>query len=439
MTKDQILQAIRQYAQENLSKAFIPGKTYIHASGPLLFPEDVEMLADAVLGFWYTEWKYAAQFSRALSNYVGYSPYVTLCNSGSSASLLAITAAIEQSKKKNAKMVVTCALGFPTTVAPIYQSGKIPLYIDIDHKTLSPRLDQLEDVISKYGKDICGVVLAHTMGFPFDERKALELARQANAWMVVDACDALGSRINYPHIKDVHVGYYSDFATLSFFPAHHITSGEGGAVLTNMKHNYEVVNSLTSWGRGCKCLPGQDNVCGKRFEQSSENLPVGWDHKYTFERLGYNLKMTDLQAALGLSQLSHIDEFVRLRQRNFGALMLMACKYNVWLQIGGASAEKLWGVVSPFGFPIYVKPEAPFTSQELIAFLELYRIGTRRMFGGNLTRQSAFENLDYVKMDLSGSDDVMERMFWISCSPSLTSEMITYIEEIFSKFMEKYL
>ena len=430
MNKFEILQNVRKYAAENLNETpFILGKSVIPASSPLLSARDVEFLVETVLGFWYTDWRRCSWFRSELCRVLKKRKAI-LCNSGSSASLVAISSLAEQKKQE---FIITCACGFPTTISPIYQCGKVPYYVDIDPTTLSPDFEQIEEILSSsYAEDIAGVVLAHTLGFPFNERDLVSIIPDLP--LVVDCCDALGATV-----FESPVGMYSDIMTLSFFPAHQIFSGEGGAVLTNNDMMYRIMFSLANWGKSCTCLPGQDNVCGKRFEwEDRGNLPEGFDHKYIFDRLGYNLKMTEFQAALGLSQLLALDEFIEARRNNYSYLASTLAEIPNLLDFTSFIRVPEWSNPSPFGFPILVGEDAPFTTGELIAFLESKNVRTRRMFGGNITKQPGFMNLPYLSKDLSGADLVMNNMFWVGCHPALTIEMLDYMIGVFEEFFHGY-
>jgi CDP-6-deoxy-D-xylo-4-hexulose-3-dehydrase len=422
MKMNEILTSVRNYADENLEpKPFIPGKTQIPASGASLDTSDIETLTEAVLQFWYTDHKFCAKFRRELAQYFGKN-YVTLCNSGSSANLLAMSAALEVYPYKD--YVITTATNFPTAVAPIYQRGQLPIYIDIDPTTLSPDFEQFQRAIKMYKDKISGAILPHTLGFPFDEQKFDEINP---GFMIADTCDAVGAEL----ANGEPVGTYSDFMTLSFFPAHHIFAGEGGAVLTNNKDLKAVVDSYANWGRSCYCAPGQSNTCGKRFEWETEKLPEGYDHKYVFDRLGYNMKMTEFQAALGFSQLSRVSTLVEKRQENENYLFSNMLVYNHHLGfVTGFS-----GSPSPFGFPIVVYSDN-FTAQELIAYLEEHKVSTRRIFAGNITKQPGYK-LPYITLGTPNSDKLMEDAFWIGCHPNLTKEMLDYVVGVFDKFFKE--
>ena len=427
MRKSQILALADEYWKaEHVEKVFNPGESLIPASGQTISSQDISAVVDAALDGWFTEHKRCAQFTRSLSRVIGKS-HITLVNSGSSANLIATLACLENRPEK---LVVTCAAGFPTSVSPIYQAGKIPLYIDIDPETLCPKIDEAICALDKYGKEIAGIILAHNLGLPFKEYIIGEYYGRKRKPIIIDCCDALGARIH-----ENHVGYAGDISTFSFFPAHIITSGEGGAIATNSIALHRVIRSLVNWGRDCHCLPGQSNTCGKRFEYEWPRLPKGFDHKYTFTRLGYNLKMTELQAALGNSQLSRLSDFVTTRRINFNDLYYVLGEFMDHIFLYDVIDPHFYP--TPFGFPIRVQPNKTFTASELIAYLEEHKIATRRFFGGNLTRQPAFANLPFIALNnLPGADDVLENLFWIGCGPQITSEMITYIRHIFIEFFK---
>jgi len=426
--KNEILGLVRDYASEKLkTKDFVPGKTRIPASAPSLSSDDIEMLTEAVLGLWYTEGKYCGKFRRMLSEETN-KRFVTLCNSGSSASLLAMKSCLEYYGSKD--YVITCGVNFPTTVAPIYQCGQIPIYIDIDPETLAPDLEQLREAVDTYGDKISGAIFAHTLGFPFDEQAVYNILAMTDGFLISDCCDAVGAGLD----SGLPIGFFSNAITLSFFPAHHITTGEGGAVLTENDQLAVIIDSNANWGRDCYCAPGQENTCGKRFEYEWERLPEGYDHKYTFTRLGYNLKMTEFQAALGFSQIQRLSSFVERRIKNYCYLSDSLWIYIDWLRVG---IRKKHGYASPFGFPILVEDDAPFSAQELIAYLENHKISTRRVFAGNIVRQPGYQKMPKIAFTLAGSDKVMNDMFWIGCHPSLMKEMMDYMVEVFDEFFKE--
>jgi len=361
----------------------------IPASSPIISDEDKNAIIKAVEKGWFTEGTQCAKFSKSLCSFTN-KEYCQLVNSGSSANLVALTAALEKWPKGN--LVITTALGFPTTVAPIYQNGKVPVFVDVDPKTFSPDIGQLAYLVDKYGDDISGAILGHILGFPFDER----LVRKILAWdrfLIVDVCDALGAKILWEP-----VGSWADIATYSFFPAHHITTGEGGAVLTNDEELFKIMRSVANWGRDCFCKPGQQNVCGKRFEHDYETLPAGYDHKYTFTRLGYNLKMTELQAAMGVTQMQTVRFWIAHRIINFVHLNDNLSKFSEYIQLLNIPD---WSSSSPFGYPVILKCKG--YTDDLISHLEKNGISTRRIFAGNITRQPGYASLSYVKLDLDNT------------------------------------
>lgn len=428
-TKEQILEYVRDYwIEKTRSKPFISGKTVIPISGKVINEYDIHYVVDAVLDGWFTEWIYASKFSRNLAEYVGVK-HAILCNSGSSASLLAILACIEKfSRNKKQHKIITCATGFPTTVAPIVQFGYVPLFVDVDTETLNIKVDDALECLDQ--SDVAGIVVAHTLGFPIQDVAAIRSTCDAlGKFFVEDCCDVLGGT----HYNFGKLGSYGHCSTLSFFPAHQITSGEGGAVLTDDDELAEIVRCYCEWGRDCSCKPGQDNICGKRFDHTWTNLPTRYDHKYTYTRLGYNLKMTELQAALGYSQLQKIDIFVQQRRDNY--------KY-MYVRLFNLFAEGIFSTVdpskyaSPFGFPITVN-NPDYNKQDLVSFLEMRMIRTRPVFAGNLTRQPMFENVYYENhSSLTGSDYVMNNTFWVGCAPLLTREMLEYVCESIETYVK---
>jgi CDP-6-deoxy-D-xylo-4-hexulose-3-dehydrase len=426
MKRNEILDSVKEYAQRELPNGvFIPGVSPVPASGPVLYPEDVMAVVDTALQFWYTDWKKCAKFKRELKRITD-KKYCILTNSGSSASLIAVTALL---KRSQGKYVITTALGFPTTIYPIWQNGKVPIFIDIDPCKLTPNYEQFEKYINS--SDVAGSIFAHTLGFPFVEQQYYRKEK----FLLSDCCDGLGSEYYVAkEINPIHVGKYADAMTLSFFPAHHITSAEGGAVLTDDEESAKEMERLSNWGRDCYCLPGQSNTCGHRFTQDFPSLPKGWDHKYTFTSLGYNLKMTEFQAALGTSQLKHLTKFKIRRIENCLLLFRELGTYNKFFDFVSVSN---WSLPNPFGFPIIVRKEAPFTAQELIVYLEKHKISTRRLFGGNLTRQPFIKDLPYITDDLTNTNFLMENAFWVGCHPQLTQEHIYYIIDTISDFLGK--
>jgi CDP-4-dehydro-6-deoxyglucose reductase, E1 len=425
--KEKILEYIDEYWTNKVQpKPFIPGKTVIPVSGAVISPEDIKTVADALLDGWFTEWVYASKFSRKLAEYVGVK-HAILCNSGSSASLLATLACMEKfSRNKRQYKVVTCATGFPTTVAPIVQFGYVPLFVDVDIETLNIDEDATLECLDQ--PDVAGIVIAHTLGLPIQFVNNIRSFCDAEGkFFVEDVADALGGS----HYVDGKLGSYGHTSFTSFFPSHQITAGEGGAVFTDDDELAEITRCYCEWGRDCSCKPGQDNTCGKRFDHTWTNLPTRYDHKYTYTRLGYNLKMTELQAALGYSQLSKVDTFAQMRRENYQYLYDNLKKYQ-----GDFLFVPPSKYASPFGFPITVD-WSDVTKDELVTFLESRNIRTRPVFAGNLTRQPAFDHIYYENHSkLIQSDYVMENTFWVGCHPALTKEMLEYVCESIETYVK---
>lgn len=427
MTSDElrrrILSLIPAYYESTWpGRPFRPGVDPVPVSGKVFDAADLELLMDASLDFWLTTGRYAARFEKELAAFVGVR-HALLTNSGSSANLLAVSALtsplLGERQLKAGDEVITVAAGFPTTVNPILQNGLVPVFVDIEIPTYNIDVNMLEAALSERTR---AIVIAHTLGNPFQLREVQQFASKHHLWLVEDMCDALGARYD-----GQNVGTFGDLATLSFYPAHHITMGEGGAVLTRSPLLKKIVESFRDWGRDCWCEPGKDNTCGKRFAHQLGGLPFGYDHKYTYSHIGYNLKATDMQAAVGVSQLAKLPGFIEARRRNFTQLRsaLEDLKEFLILPEASPAAEPSW-----FGFPITVRPEAPLDRKELVAALEDRRIGTRLLFGGNLTRQPAYIGANYrVVGELIRTDLVMTNTFWVGVYPGLTREMLDYVSE----------
>jgi CDP-4-dehydro-6-deoxyglucose reductase, E1 len=432
MGRKEIIESSRHLISGTFSE-FIPGETYISPHGADINGDDVAKLVECSLGQWYTEGKYSREYTNKLRKHLGNGvKYITLCNSGSSANLLAITAItvpeFGERRLLPGDEVITTALNFPTTVNAIIQNGAIPVFVDVELGTYVPKIDDIAEAIV-IGKTKA-VVLAHTLGNVFDADALEDLCREYNIFMISDCCDAVGSTFEEKPVES-----YGDISTHSYYPAHHITGGEGGAVLTNSPMINKVVKSFRDWGRACHCDPGRDNACGKRFEHKFRSLPDGYDHKYVYSRLGYNLKITDLQAALLSSQMDRLQEFVDARRYNFIYLSEKMLDFEDWfiLPRPTENSDPSW-----FGFPITLKSYAcDFTRKEIINFLNEKKVGTRNMFGGNLIRQPAYENVEYLTLSkLYNSDICTERSFWIGVHPNLTIDMMDYIVEIFREFLD---
>ena len=417
----QILDLVGEYHAEAFApRPFAAGQSGVPVSGKVFDAVELRSLVDASLDFWLTTGRYAARFEREFARWMDIRECL-LVNSGSSANLLAITA-LTSPKLGDRRLVpgdevITVAAGFPTTVNPIIQNGLVPVFVDITLPTYNVDVRQLEAALSPRTR---AVILAHTLGNPFDLAAVTAFTRKHKLWLIEDCCDAVGSTYH-----GRHVGTFGDLATTSFYPAHHITMGEGGAVLTDQPLLRTLVESFRDWGRDCWCNPGCDNTCGKRFDWQFGELPCGYDHKYTYSHIGYNLKLTDMQAAVGVAQLQKLDGFVATRRRNFNALRegLRGLEEFFILPEATDHSEPSW-----FGFPIAVRPGAPFTRNEVTAYLEERKIATRLLFGGNLTRQPAYRDCEYrVIGSLPNTDFVMNQVFWIGLYPGIRPEILEYM------------
>jgi len=431
--KQQIMELVAQYYEAAFpEQTFVPGETAVPVSGRVFDHTEITNLVDASLEFWLTTGRYAEQFEREFAKFVGVR-HAILCNSGSSANLLALSAltspTLAERQLKPGDEVITVAAGFPTTVNPIIQNGLVPVFLDIDLQTHNIDTTHLETAVSPRTK---AIILAHTLGNPFNLDTIVEFANRHNLWLIEDNCDALGTTY-----RGRHTGTFGHLATVSFYPAHHITTGEGGMVLTNSPRLKKLVESFRDWGRDCWCAPGVSNTCGKRFEWQLGELPYGYDHKYIYSHVGYNLKMTDMQAAAGLAQLKKLPEFIQIRKRNWQYLHDGLRPYRQFLMLPQPTphSDPSW-----FGFLLSVRPEAPFSRNQLIQHLENNQIATRLLFGGNLTRQPAYQNVRYrVVGELTNTDIVMNQTFWIGVYPGLTLPMLDYVIETFATFFRQYL
>ena len=399
---------------------FEPGQSPVPVSGKVFDAEEMRYLIDASLDFWLTTGRFARQFEREFARWIGVR-HATLVNSGSSANLLALTTltATELGDRalRPGDEVITAAAGFPTTVNPIVQNGLIPVFVDSTLPTYNADPDAVEAAV---GPRTRAIMLAHSLGNPFDLDRIRTVADKHGLWVVEDACDALGSTW-----RERKVGTFGDLATVSYYPAHHMTMGEGGAVVTNDPKLKRILESFRDWGRDCWCGPGEDNACGKRFGWQLASLPQGYDHKYIFSRLGYNMKLTDMQAAVGLAQLKKLDSFVKIRRENFAYLVAALASLSDVLVLPEAtpSSDPSW-----FGFPITVRESAGVSRTEVIAWLEGRGIKTRLLFGGNLTRQPAYEGVPYrVVGNLDIADQIMRDTFWIGIYPGLNQPMLDFV------------
>lgn len=434
-SRQKILEDTKNYIRkENFKKKFIPGQTYITPSGQVFDEDDTESLMNCVLDQWYAEGEYAKQFEKNMVElHKNTIRHVVLANSGSSANLLAITAITDSTlgsrSAKRGDEILTVAAGFPTTVNPIIQNGLVPVFVDVNLDTFLPDMEVIENAIIE-GKTK-GIVLAHPLGNPFDAVALRDIADEYGVWLIEDCCDGLGGSLH-----DRQLGSFGDLATLSFYPAHQITAGEGGAVLVRSNPLLEkIVKSFRDWGRDCWCEPGKDNTCGKRFCQKLGTLPEGYDHKYTYSRIGYNLKATDLQASLLVSQLKKLSSFVEKRRANWNYLRERLDKYNKYFrfQTSIPEANPSW-----FGFAITIKETAPFDRNEFVQYLESHKVGTRLLFGGNLLQQPAYKNIKHrVFQDLINTQVICRDTLWIGVWPGLTEEHLEYMCGVIDSFMEK--
>jgi CDP-6-deoxy-D-xylo-4-hexulose-3-dehydrase len=431
LLRGRILQMVEEYYQAAFPTAsFVPGKTPVPISGRVFDFADIQSLVDSSLDFWLTTGRYAADFERKFADFLN-SRHAVLVNSGSSANLLAISCLTSSKLGPRALRpgdeVITVAAGFPTTVNPIIQNGLVPVFVDISLPTYNIDTSRLERAFSERTK---AVVLAHTLGNPFDLGTVREFVRTHRLWMIEDCCDAIGS--TYENQK---VGSFGDLSTFSFYPAHHITMGEGGCVCAQTDQIRTLVESFRDWGRDCWCDPGTDNTCGKRFDWKLGELPFGFDHKYCYSHIGYNLKVTDMQAAIGVSQLEKLPAFIRARRDNFDALRQGLAPLEKFLILPEATPGS---IPSWFGFPITIRDDAPFSRTAMVRWLDGHKIATRLLFGGNLIRQPAYRDVSYrVAGDLTVSDIVMNRTFWIGVYPGITQQMIDYVLEVFHQAPKK--
>ncbi|HRG62190.1 MAG TPA: lipopolysaccharide biosynthesis protein RfbH [Burkholderiales bacterium] len=419
---------VSQYAEEKYkTKDFIPGQTVIPPAGKVIGELELQYMVEASLDGWLTTGRFNDKFEKELAAYLGVKHLITV-NSGSSANLVAFSALtspkLGDRAVKVGDEVISVAAGFPTTINPIIQFGAIPVFLDVDIPTYNIDVTKLEQALSPKTK---AVFIAHTLGNPYDLKAIRAFCDTHKLWLIEDCCDALGSRYD-----GKLVGTFGDIATVSFYPAHHITMGEGGAVFTNNDQLKTIAESFRDWGRDCYCQPGCDNTCGKRYCQQLGQLPAGYDHKYTYSHLGYNLKITDMQAACGLAQLARLDDFVQKRKDNFNYLKtkLQECNEFLILPEATPNSEPSW-----FGFPITIKESAGFTRGELLTYLDDNKVGTRLLFAGNVTKQPYMQGRNYrVVGELTNSDRIMSQTFWVGIYPGLTEEMLDYTAEIIGQF-----
>ncbi len=400
--------------------AFVPGTSSVPVSGRVFGANDVQHLVDSGLDFWLTTGRFAAQFEREFAKVMG-ARHAMLVNSGSSANLLAVTALtsplLGDRALRDGDEVITVAAGFPTTVNPIFQNRLVPVFVDVELPSYGIDVSRLESALSPRTR---AIIVAHTLGNPYDVAAVAAFAKQHDLFLIEDCCDAVGATFD-----GKPVGTFGDLATVSFYPAHHITMGEGGCVLAHKPLFKRIVESFRDWGRDCWCEPGKENTCGKRFEHQLGDLPYGYDHKYTYSHVGYNLKLTDMQAAVGVAQLARLPEFIAARRHNYDYLRARLDGLSDVLEFATVHEK---AVPSWFGFPMRVRESAPFDRNALVAYLESRRIATRLLFGGNLVRQPAYRGLVYrVVGELTQTDRVMHGTLWIGCYPGLNTSMLDWI------------
>ena len=426
----QIRDLVAEYAKINYEKKpFIGGSNPVPPSGKVLDKKELQNMVDASLDGWLTTGRFNNEFERKLSQFLGLK-YVLTTNSGSSANLLAFTALtspkLADRALKHGDEVITVAAGFPTTVNPIIQNGMIPVFVDSHIPTYNIDPSKIEQAISPKTK---AIMIAHTLGNPFDLKAVKDIADRHGLWLVEDCCDALGAKYD-----DRLVGTFGHIATFSFYPAHHITMGEGGAIATNSSELNAIVESYRDWGRDCNCPPGCDNTCGKRFSWKLGELPEGYDHKYIYSHVGYNLKISDMQAAVGVAQMDKLPGFIEARKKNFEYLTEKLCGLEGYLTLPKATdnSDPSW-----FGYPITIKEESKIARVDLLKYLDQNNIGSRLLFAGNLIRQPYFSGKEYrVSGSLDATDNIMNNTFWIGVYPGLDAEMLDFVSDKMTTFFE---
>jgi len=426
--RKEILKKVKDfYIAQGVNKKFVPGQTFIPYAGRVYNQEELVSLVDASLDFWLTTGRYAKEFEERLSDFLKIK-YCLLTNSGSSANLLAVSALtspmLKNRQLKPGDEVITTACGFPTTLNPILQNNLVPVFVDVKLGTYNIQVEKIEKAITRKTK---AIFTAHTLGNLIDIDGISKIVKKYNLWWLEDNCDSLGSKY-----KGRYTGTFGDISTCSFYPPHHITMGEGGAVLTSNLLLKRIILSFRDWGRDCWCESGHDDTCKRRFTQKFGDLPYGYDHKYVYSHIGYNLKVTDMQAAIGCAQLKKLPGFIEARRNNFKFLSKIFKKYEDYLILPQAQdySEPSW-----FGFPILVRENSPFKRVDIVNHLEDNKIATRMLFGGNLLKQPAYRNIKYRLADnLKNTNLVMNNLFWIGVYPGLTKSMLSYIEETVDNF-----
>jgi CDP-6-deoxy-D-xylo-4-hexulose-3-dehydrase len=429
--RTEISNKVKQLYTLKKQSAFIPGKSNISYAGRVYDEKELISLVDASLDFWLTTGRYADQFEKELAAFLSVK-YCLLTNSGSSANLLAVSALtspkLGEKRLKPSDEVITTACGFPTTLNPILQNNLIPVFLDVELETYNIQADHIEEAISDKTK---AIMIPHTLGNPADLDTIMKMVKKYDLWFIEDNCDALGSSY-----RGKFTGTFGHISTFSFYPAHHITMGEGGALCTDDTLLRKIIVSFRDWGRDCWCNPGCDNSCGKRFDWQLGDLPKGYDHKYIYSHIGYNLKVTDMQAAIGVEQLKKLPGFIEKRKGNFDVLYQGLKKYKKYFVLPEPSphSEPSW-----FGFPILVRSDAPFFRDDIVRFLEANKIATRMLFGSNLIKQPAYSEMKYrAPGALRNTDLLMDKLFWIGVYPGLLPEMLDYILATFDIFFKNH-
>jgi CDP-6-deoxy-D-xylo-4-hexulose-3-dehydrase len=430
--RNKIVVLTKEYYKEKFAGSqFTPGKSKVNYAGRVFNEQEIVNLVESALDFWLTEGRFSEQFAEKISEFLDVSNII-LVNSGSSANLIALSSLTsEKLGDKRLKLgdeVITVSAGFPATVTPIIQNNCIPVFVDVDMKTYNIDIKMMEKAITK--KTRC-IFIAHTLGNPFNIDAVMKIANENNLWVIEDNCDAFGSKY-----KGKYTGTFGHISTMSFYPAHHITTGEGGAVVTNDEQLAKIIRSFRDWGRDCYCVGGENNTCGKRFSQQFGTLPVGYDHKFVYSEIGYNLKMTDMQAAIGAAQMDKLSMFCTIRKENFNRYNQIFNKYSDYLILPVATehSDPAW-----FSYIVTIKASAPFKRDQLTKYLNDNLIETRNLFAGNMVRQPAFIGKNFRIADhLNNSDYIMNNTFFLGTYPGLKSEMLDYISNLLEAFMRDF-
>ena len=428
--KSEIFKLVEEYYNEVFSKKeFTPGKSHVPVSGKVFNHEELNYIVESALDGWFTTGRFNDAFENQLAKFINTKRVITV-NSGSSANLIALAALTSSElgdrRLKAGDEFITVAVSFPTTINPAVQYGLIPVFLDVNPATYNIDISRLEEALSDKTK---AIIIAHTLGNPFDVEAVSAFAKKHNLWLIEDCCDALGATVN-----GKHVGTFGDLATLSFYPAHHITMGEGGAIFTKNSKLVTLIESFRDWGRDCWCAPGCENTCGKRFDWDLGDLPHGYDHKYIYSHFGYNLKITDMQAALGLAQLKKLPDFIDTRKKNFEKLKmgLSHLQNKIILPEPTPGSNPSW-----FGFLITLKANAGISRNEIISKLTDVNIGTRLLFAGDIRKQPYFKNVNYRCVgDLPNTENILNNTFWIGVTPMITDEMLDYIIGTLNKILK---